>query len=181
MDQEEYVILVDENDNQTGKEEKLEAHLKGLLHRAFSVFLYRKREGKTEVLLQQRESNKYHCGGLWANTCCSHPRQGETVTEAGKRRLKEEVGIRVETDLSDVGWFKYKAVFDNGLTEHEIDHVLVGPFDEDTISFNTEEVEAVEWISLENLEKKLHQSPHRFTPWFKPALELARKNHFDSP
>lgn len=175
-DQNEYVILVDENDIETGKEEKLKAHETGLLHRAFSVFLFRRKNDRIQLLLQQREKNKYHCGGLWANTCCSHPRTGETITEAGKRRLKEEMGI--DTSLTRADSFQYKAEFDNGLIENERDHVLVGWFDADAgaVPFNPDEVEAVRWVSLPDLEGEYLLHPERFTPWFKPALSLALKH-----
>ena len=178
MTQKEYVILVNENDRETGREEKLKAHREGLLHRAFSIFLFRKKHNRSELLLQQREKNKYHCGGLWANSCCSHPRSGETVLEAGRRRLKEELGI--ETSLTRVGSFLYEAAFANGLIEHEIDHVLVGYYDSDEIPFNTAEVETVRWTSLEDIEEEYRLHPERFTPWFKPAFDLAIK-HVPSP
>ena len=176
MEQNEYVILVDRNDNETGKEEKLKAHEKGLLHRAFSVFIFREKNNGIQLLLQQREKNKYHCGGLWANTCCSHPRPGEPVLDAGKRRLREEMGIDLESPLGDVGSFHYKAAFDNGLIEHEVDHVLVGTFGSDTIPFNPHEVESVKWLTLDELDEEYRQHPEHFTPWFMPALTLARRN-----
>jgi len=176
----EYVILVDEEDNPIGKEEKMEAHRKALLHRAFSVFLYRVKDGVVEILLQQREKNKYHCPGLWANTCCSHPRIGEDTIFAGLRRLKEETGIHLKTQLRDIGWFQYKATFDNGLTEHEIDHVLIGAFEKDTreIQFNPAEVAALRWMSLSQVKKDLHQHPKLYSPWFPTALALAEQAYF---
>ena len=115
----EKVILVDENDNQVGLMPKLEAHQKGLLHRAFSIFIF---NSKYELLLQKRASSKYHSGGLWTNTCCSHPREGEDILDAAKRRLFEEMGI--ETSLRKVHDFIYKAELDNDLTEHEFDQIL---------------------------------------------------------
>jgi len=171
MQKKEYVILVDESDNQIGLEEKLKAHELGLLHRAFSVFLFRKRGDSMELLLQQRARHKYHCGGLWANTCCSHPRDGESVIQAGKRRLKEEMRISIK-NLEHVGKFTYKAEFENGLTEHEIDHVLVGIFDSDDINFNRQEVAAVRWIVLDQLEKELTESPEIFTPWLEKVIRV---------
>jgi isopentenyl-diphosphate Delta-isomerase len=181
MSNKEYVILVDHENNEIGKEEKLAAHQQALLHRAFSVFLYRKRNSKIEILLQQREKNKYHCGGLWANTCCSHPRQGEEILAAGKRRLKEEVGIHLEDALVDVGWFHYKAEFENGLTEHEIDHVLIGAFDEEleSIAFNPEEVETLRWMTLDEVTEDMTQHLETYSPWFPLALAMACKNVFD--
>lgn len=172
MGHKEYVIMVDEEDNEIGKKEKMEAHWQGLLHRAFSVFLYRQQEKGIEILLQQREKNKYHCAGLWANTCCSHPRQGETVLDAGKRRLQEEMGITLDTPLIDIGSFLYRAEFANGLTEHEIDHVLVAPFACDCSAFNPAEVETVRWASIPAIQEELKTSPTHFAPWFEPALEL---------
>jgi len=173
MEQKEYVVLVDERDSQIGLEEKLKAHELGLLHRAFSVFLFRKKDNKIELLLQQRAKHKYHCGGLWANTCCSHPRDGEPVIKAGKRRLQEEMGIK-DVSLEPVGKFAYKAVFENGLTEHEIDHVLIGHFDSDDINFNPEEVQAVRWVTLDQLEKELIEKPEIFVPWLAKALRKAQ-------
>jgi isopentenyl-diphosphate delta-isomerase len=175
MEQLDYVILVNRNDSETGTIEKMKAHEMGMLHRAFSVFLYRRKGRHAEVLLQQRERTKYHCGGLWANTCCSHPRPNETIAEAGKRRLKEEMGIELEGSLTDIGSFHYKAVFENGLTEHEIDHVLLGDFDSDSIHFNPCEVAAVRWVSFDEIEKEYSLYPERFVPWFKPAFTLVRK------
>src|SRR5207237_2208441 len=118
-----YVILVDEKNQPIGQAEKMQAHRENLLHRAFSVFIVRN-ESQPEILLQQRARHKYHSPLLWTNTCCSHPHLGESVIEAGKRRLQEELGISAE--LKDLGWFQYNAHFDNGLSEHEIDHVLIG-------------------------------------------------------
>lgn len=174
MAQNEYVILVDDNDNEIGREEKITTHRLGLLHRAFSIFLFRRRNSHIELLLQQREKNKYHCGGLWTNTCCSHPRPGETIPDAGKRRLMEELGI--EASLNYAGSFQYKAEFSNGLIEYERDHVLVGYFDSDSVFFNRDEVEAVRWIPLPELENEFKQGPEPFTPWFPPALSLARQS-----
>ena len=120
---EEKVVLVDKDDNEIGLMPKMEAHQKGILHRAFSVFLL---NSDNQILLQKRSSNKYHSGGLWTNTCCSHPRDGENIINAGKRRLSEEMGIN--TDLIEAFKFTYKAKLENGLTEHEYDHVLIGKY-----------------------------------------------------
>lgn len=172
--QKEYIILVDQKDNEIGTEEKLKVHEKGLLHRAFSVFLFRGKNYNIELLLQKREKNKYHCGGLWTNTCCSHVRHGEFLIEAGKRRLKEEMGIELKKNLIDIGSFYYEVNFDNGLIEHEIDHVLLGAFDLDTINFNPNEVESTRWITLDRLNIEYRQHPEKFTPWFMPAFKLAK-------
>lgn len=156
-----YVILVDENDNPIGKMEKIEAHEKGLLHRAFSVFIY---NDKKELLLQQRALTKYHTPGLWTNTCCSHQKVGETNIEAGQRRLQEEMGFSVA--LEDVMSFTYKAPFDNGLTEHEFDHILVGYYN-DKPKPNPDEVNAWKWESLDNIQKDIQLNPKKYTEWFK--------------
>lgn len=173
MKQKEYVILVDENDNKVGEEEKMAAHRSGLLHRGFSIFLFRNKNNRVEQLLQQRAINKYHCGGLWTNACCSHPRSGMDMPDAGKIRLKEEMGI--ETSLVYVCSFHYHAKFSNGLIENEIDHVLMGYFDSDYIPFNPHEVKAVRWISLIQLEKEYFEKPNSFTPWFRTALLLTKQ------
>lgn len=171
MNSAEQVVLVNENDEVLGTEDKIRAHELALLHRAFSVFVYRKQNGMVEILLQQRHHNKYHCGGLWTNTCCSHPRLGEGIVEAGKRRLQEEMALNVP--LRQVGSFQYKAKFPNGLTEHEFDHVLVGEYrEEQPIVFDPTEVEAFRWIKTEDLIQALSDFPHQYTPWFKPALQF---------
>jgi len=158
---EEHVILVDENDTPVGLMEKIEAHEKALLHRAFSVFIFNK---KGELMLQQRAVSKYHSPLLWTNTCCSHQREGETNIEAGKRRLQEEMGF--STDLKEVFSFIYKAPFDNGLTEHELDHVMIGFYD-DAPKLNKEEAEAYKWMPLEDVKKDIEENPQLYTAWFK--------------
>ena len=158
---EEQVILVDTNDNPIGLSPKMEAHEKALLHRAFSVFIFND-EGK--LLLQQRAAHKYHSPELWTNTVCSHQRQGETNIQAGKRRLQEEMGLN--TGLKEVFSFIYKAEFDNGLTEHELDHVLVG-FSNENPKINPDEVMNYFWKSLENIEADIKSNPQRYTEWFK--------------
>lgn len=164
----ENVILVDHEDNPIGTAEKLEAHQKNLCHRAFSVFIFRKKP-VLEVLLQQRALIKYHSPGLWTNTCCSHPRPGEDIIAAGQRRLKEEMGI--ETPLTNVGKFHYIAHFENGLVENEVDHVLVGFIDKENFAVNKNEVEAFRWITLLNLKKEMESHPALFTPWLTKAIE----------
>lgn len=158
---EEKVILVSEVDEQLGLMAKMEAHEKGILHRAFSVFIFNK---KGELLLQQRALDKYHSPGLWTNTCCSHQRDGESNIEAGKRRLQEEMGFNC--DLKELFWFVYKASFDNGLTEHELDHVMIGHYDDDPI-VNLEEAAAFKWMSLEDVKKDMQIRPELYTEWFK--------------
>lgn len=159
--EEEKVILVNEIDEPIGLMPKMEAHEKGLLHRAFSVFVF---NDKNELMLQQRALSKYHSPGLWTNTCCSHQREGESNIEAGKRRLQEEMGFT--TNLKDTMAFIYKAPFDNGLTEHEFDHILVGNFN-DLPDLNPEEVSAWKWIKLEDVQKDMKNHPGRYTEWFK--------------
>ena len=158
---EEQVVLVDEKDNPIGLMEKMEAHEKALLHRAFSVFIFNK---KGELMLQQRAASKYHSPLLWTNTCCSHQRDGETNLEAGKRRLQEEMGF--VTEIKEVFSFIYKAPFDNGLTEHELDHVMVGSF-EDAPNINKEEVESYKWMTLEDVKSDIENNPEIYTAWFK--------------
>lgn len=167
----ESVVLVDENNQPIGTAEKLAAHQQNLLHRAFSVFIFREVEGKQELLLQQRALTKYHSPGLWTNTCCSHPRADEEIVVAGKRRLEEELGISAE--LTDLGWFHYNAHFPNGLSENEIDHVLYGTVPANTlIVANRDEVHDFRWISLDQLHQELAAHPTHFTPWLAQALQL---------
>tara|TARA_B100000513_G_scaffold103612_1_gene44496 strand:- start:128 stop:646 length:519 start_codon:yes stop_codon:yes gene_type:complete len=161
----EKVILVDENDNQVGVMPKLEAHQKGLLHRAFSIFIF---NSKYELLLQKRASSKYHSGGLWTNTCCSHPREGEEILDAAKRRLIEEMGI--DTSLRKVHDFIYKAELDNNLTEHEFDHVFYGIYNEDPI-INKDEADDFKWIDMDSLNEDIKTNGVNYTIWFKIAFE----------
>ncbi len=158
---EEMVVLVNENDEKIGLMPKQEAHEKALLHRAFSVFVFNK---KNELMLQQRAFDKYHSPGLWTNTCCSHQRDGETNIEAGKRRLQEEMGF--DTNLKETISFIYKAPFDNGLTEHEYDHILVGYFNGHP-KINPEEVADWKWMSLEDIKNDIKKKPSIYTEWFK--------------
>ena len=155
------VILVDENDQPIGTMEKIEAHEKALLHRAFSVFIINQ---KGEIMLQQRAWHKYHSPLLWTNTCCSHQRVGETNLEAGKRRLQEEMGF--EVSLKELFHFIYKAPFDNGLTEHELDHVMIGYYNEEP-NINPEEVESWKWMGIEDIRKDMTENPEIYTVWFK--------------
>lgn len=157
---EEQVILVDEQDNPIGLMPKLEAHQKAVLHRAFSVFIL---NAKGELMLQQRAMHKYHSPGLWTNTCCSHQRQGETNIQAGIRRLQEEMGFT--TDLKEIISFIYKAPFDNGLTEHEFDHVLIGYY-EDSPNINHDEVADWKWMPLEDVKNDIDTHPEHYTVWF---------------
>lgn len=167
---EEQVILVNDKDEQIGLMAKMEAHEKALLHRAFSVFIFNDRN---ELMIQQRAKDKYHSPGLWTNTCCSHQREGETNIEAGKRRLQEEMGFT--TELKDTISFIYKAPFDNGLTEHEFDHILVGNFQGEP-NLNPEEAEDYKWVSLEELKQDMEGNPQKYTEWFKIIFEKYYKH-----
>jgi len=158
---EEKVILVNENDEPIGLMPKLEAHQKALLHRAFSVFVL---NDNNEVMLQQRAADKYHSPLLWTNTCCSHQREGETNIQAGKRRLFEEMGFEVE--LKELFSFIYKAPFDNGLTEHELDHVMIGYCNQQP-QINTEEVADWKWMKIEDIKADIASNPEIYTAWFK--------------
>ena len=161
----ERVILVDENDNQIGTEEKIAAHEKALLHRAFSVFVF---NNKGELLLQKRAGTKYHCGGLWTNTVCSHPREGESLNHAAHRRLGEEMGF--DCEVLEIFEFVYKKKFDNGLSEHEYDHVFIGKFDGQPIP-NPVEVEDIKWMSINEIKEDIEKNPENYTYWFKIAIK----------
>ena len=165
----EYVILVSADDQALGRMEKMEAHQKGALHRAFSVFLFNE---SGETLLQQRAATKYHSPLLWTNTCCSHPREGESVLEAAQRRVQEELGIdpRDIQDLQPAFHFTYRAEFDNNLIEHELDHVVIGRYAGPCI-LDPEEVASVRWVSMPDLLADVAQNPEHYTAWFKIILD----------
>lgn len=158
------VILVDLDDNPVGTMEKLEAHQKGLLHRAFSVFIF---NSEGHLLLQQRALTKYHSPGLWTNSCCSHPRPGEDIMRAADRRLREELGFSVK--LTSVFDFVYKADFDNGLTEYEFDHVLIGQYD-GVVQPHVDEVADFRFESIEEIERNIKLNPEMYTVWFRIAF-----------
>ena len=162
---EEKVVLVNDKDEILGLMEKMQAHENGILHRAFSVFLF---NSKGEMLLQKRASQKYHSANQWTNACCSHPRIDETYLEAAKRRLNEELGINCE--LEEKFHFVYKADVGQNLWEHELDHVFVGNYDSE-FQLNTEEVAEVRYISMEDLDQEMKQNPELFTEWFKIILK----------
>ncbi len=170
---EEKVILVDENDNVLGYMEKIEAHRKAILHRAFSVFIL---NDKNEIMLQKRASHKYHSPDLWTNTCCSHQKEGETNIEAGKRRLFEEMGFSV--DLKEMFHFIYKAPFDNGLTEHELDHVMIGYYNDEP-NINHDEVGEWCWKGIQQIKHEIIMNPNIYTVWFKIIFEEFY-HHFES-
>lgn len=162
---EEHVILVNQSDEQIGTMPKMEAHEKAVLHRAFSVFIMNK---NGETMLQQRAAHKYHSPLLWTNTCCSHQRVGETNIQAGKRRLQEEMGF--EAELKEVFSFIYKAPFDNGLTEHEFDHVMVG-YSDKAPEINSDEVADWKWMKPEDVKNDISEHPDHYTAWFKIIFE----------
>ena len=168
------VILVNEQNEAIGSMEKMEAHRKAQLHRAFSIFIF---NSKGEMLLHQRALNKYHSGGLWTNACCSHPSPGEETIDAAVRRLKEEMGF--STELQEAFQFIYQARFDNGLTEYEFDHVYIGVYD-GAIHANAEEVKDYCFKSLESIDHSLDTHPQKYTPWFRiafPKLEAYMQTH----
>ena len=167
--------MVDEHDNAIGFMDKMEAHRKGLLHRAFSIFIFNSRG---EMLLQQRALNKYHSAGLWSNSCCSHPFPGEEIKDAASRRLNEELGF--ETSLEKIFDFIYRASFENGLVENEFDHVFVGHYD-GNMKINAEEVNDYVFKPMEQIRLELKNRPEIYTEWFKisfPKMETWWQRHF---
>lgn len=171
---EENVILVNEKDEQLGTMPKMEAHEKAVLHRAFSVFVM---NAEGEIMLQQRAAHKYHSPLLWTNTCCSHQRVGESNVAAGKRRLKEEMGFT--TELKELFSFIYKAPFDNGLTEHELDHVMMGNFN-DAPTINPAEVAHWKWMRPEDIKADMEKNPQSYTAWFKIIFEKFYQHMFEN-
>lgn len=176
----ESVILVNSTGNKVGTCEKLQAHRHGLLHLAFSLMVVRKTENGFEHLLQQRATGKYHSGGKWSNACCSHPREGENLDSAVKRRAFEELGVTHLSNPEYIGAMTYKAELDNGLTEHEYDHIFVQYCDNDTLPLapNPDEVCATRWVNESDIQAELTHSPQRYTAWFAELLEkfIAARN-----
>lgn len=158
------LICVDIFDRPIGTCSKQKAHEEGLLHRAFSVFLAD--PVRRRMLIHQRAANKYHSGGLWTNTCCSHPREGEGTEKAARRRLWEEAGI--DCPLEELFSFVYRQVYENGITEYEVDHVFLGFYDSGKADWRTdpEEIQAMEWIGLDQLADSLLKEPERYSAWF---------------
>ncbi|MDQ3073104.1 MAG: isopentenyl-diphosphate Delta-isomerase [Bacteroidota bacterium] len=165
MLQQDHVILVNEKDEPTGTMEKLQAHQEGRLHRAFSIFIF---DFQNRLLLQKRAHEKYHSANLWSNTCCSHPAPHETLASAMQRKLPQEMGFTC--DLKKVFEFTYKAALENGLTEHELDHVYIGRWDGQPRP-NSSEVSSWKWETLDNIRQLLKYHPASFTPWFKLLFE----------
>jgi isopentenyl-diphosphate delta-isomerase len=168
------LVLVDGLDREVGTATKTQAHVDGRLHRAFSVVLVRDGAHGPEVLLSQRAKGKYHSAGLWANSCCSHPRAGETTLEAAARRVPEELGCEV-VGLREVGSFAYRAVFANGLVEHEYDHVLVGRPEGEVVP-DPSEVSEVRWAGVETVARELAQKPEAFAAWAPMVLSVALRD-----
>lgn len=167
----EHVILVDESDQEKGTQEKMAAHREGLLHRAFSVFVF---NDSRQLLLQQRAASKYHSPLLWTNTCCSHPRPGEETIDAAHRRCKEEMGIKPV--LLHAFSFIYKVALDQGLIEHEYDHVFIG-INNETPVLNFEEVAAYKWVNLQDVQTDVKKNPHLYTVWFAICLNQVIEHH----
>ena len=165
------LILVDMDDNEIGYATKSAAHENSLLHRAFSVFLYRYIDDRPYMLIQQRAKEKYHSGGLWTNSCCSHPRIGERLTEAVHRRLQEELGV--DTTTKEVFSFVYYHRFTDKCAEFEYDHVLIGEYNSEIENYSKEEISDVQWIPFDELKNSVKNSPEIYTPWFIIALEKA--------
>lgn len=173
MQESQTVLLVDESDRPSGSMGKIEAHERGLLHRAFSVFVLRHSDGRAQVLLQKRARSKYHFGGLWTNACCGHPLEGETPAQAGERRLPQEMNF--SCSLRAIGSFIYRAQSANGLIEHELDHVLVGFFEDETLPEpDPAEADGASWIDAEALDRELASKPDEFTPWFGKAYAIVK-------
>lgn len=171
---EDLVVVVDKFGNPIGTEDKLDAHRMGFRHLAFSVMLYRYNDGELEFLMQKRASNKYHSGGLWSNTCCSHPRPDEDIIHASQRRLEEELNISDSLSLTDIGTISYLAKFDNGLTENELDHIVIAEGSNVTWDINPREAETCEWQALSSIEQAMAAQPQSYTAWFKLVLDKVK-------
>lgn len=167
------LILVDGLDRETGTATKAQAHLEGLLHRAFSVVLVRQGDGGPQLLLTRRAQGKYHSAGLWTNSCCSHPRAGEQLLDAAYRRVREELGCEA-TELHEIGAFVYRAEFANGLVEYEYDHVLIGGF-EGELDVDPSESDAIRWISCDEFAKELAGAPETITAWAFTVFSIAMR------
>jgi isopentenyl-diphosphate delta-isomerase len=168
----EQLILVDAQDRELGVKEKMEAHVEGALHRAFSVFVF---DSKKRLLLQRRARTKYHSGGLWSNTACGHPRPGETTLAAARRRLREEMGF--DCELREAFEFLYRAELDGALIEHEYDHVFVGTHEGDPAP-DPSEVEDWRWVTMEELRRRLSDEPQSYSYWLKAAVEGDHRRAF---
>lgn len=168
-----FVLQVDSSDRPIGLIEKKNAHLLGVLHRAFSIFIFREIESSYQLLLQKRAFEKYHSPGLWTNTCCSHAESDIDVEITAKKRLQIEMGF--SCDLSFLGTFYYKAEVGNGMIEHEMDHVFATFHNPKHIQLNPEEASAFEWINIDDLQELLIKDTHKYTAWLPGALKFALK------
>ncbi|WP_394151240.1 isopentenyl-diphosphate Delta-isomerase [Vibrio maritimus] len=173
---EDLVVVVDKFGNPIGTEDKLDAHRMGFRHLAFSVMIYRYNDGQLEFLMQKRAANKYHSGGLWSNTCCSHPRPDEKILAASTRRLDEELGIRDSLVLEDIGTISYRTKFDNGLTENELDHIVIAESNTVELDVNDKEAEACEWQSKQTIAEHLAETPQAYTAWFKLVFDKVNQH-----
>ena|GEM_PF-2508598 len=174
------VTLVDHSGNVTGYAEKIEAHLRGQLHLAFSLMITRKRNNQTEYLLQKRATHKYHSGGLWTNTCCSHPMPQERIKDATQRRVFEELGITRQLELSIIGQICYRHSLDNDMIEHELDNILVAEVKELHWQQNPNEVCQVAWWSEKQVSTALSSDPSQFTAWFEQVFEEVKQHSSQS-
>lgn len=173
---EDLVVVVDKFGNPIGTEDKLDAHRMGFRHLAFSVMIYRYNDGQLEFLMQKRAANKYHSGGLWSNTCCSHPRPDENIIAASARRLDEELGIRDSLVLKDIGTISYRTKFDNGLTENELDHIVIAESNNVELDVNDKEAESCEWQSKQTIAEHLAETPQSYTAWFKLVFDKVNQH-----
>ena len=160
------VVLVDTEDNVLGECNKLEAHINGKLHRAFSIFIF---NSEKKLLIQKRANHKYHSGGLWSNSCCSHPNINETTLSAAHKRLQDELGF--DCELTERGSFIYKVHLDNDLYENEYDHIIIGKYNGE-IKCNPDEVQEFKWIDMTDIQNEIKNHPEKFTFWFKKILEI---------
>jgi len=170
------VILVDKFDQIMATAEKIHAHKQGLLHRAFSIFIV---NSSGEILMQKRASSKYHCAGLWTNSCCSHAQHNQDILHTASDRLEHEMGIK--SYLSHAGSFVYKEKLENGLYEHELDHVFVGTNYTTVSKPNPNEVSEIKWMGIEEIKNSFKNVPNDFTPWLMPALNIAIKYLHSQP
>jgi isopentenyl-diphosphate delta-isomerase len=170
---EDTILVIDETDKEIGNGSKMDIHRRGILHRAFSIFVF---NSKGKLLIQQRLKNKYHSGGLWTNTCCSHQRLGETLEESTHRRLIEEMGF--DCELTEIFTFKYRANLDHDLIENELDHVFIGRYEKDPLP-NIDEVEGFKWISVADIQKDIKKNPDNYTYWFKLVVNRVIEHYLN--
>jgi isopentenyl-diphosphate delta-isomerase len=172
MDKDNKIVLVDESDKETGTELKSSVHKSGLLHRAFSILIF---NNKNNLLIQKRASKKYHSGGMWTNSCCSHQKEGESLIESAHKRLFEELGFN--TELNEIFTLRYNTHFSNGLTENELDHVYIGYYDGRVIP-NKNEIKDYKWTPVDILLDNINNNPNNYTYWFKLILKKLKDGKF---